>query len=169
MSDLKAVFDAAVAESKTLVNRPDNQTLLKLYSLFKQATEGDVSGRRPGFTDLIGRCRETDLHRPDQGTERLGEALVEIFVNFPFQASAERAQQESQMNLNGGLALGQHQPAMQAAAVKMQRTVLAPRKIQVVFLTQVSGHEFGGGPRLFRRQAVFPGNHYLAHGRSLTA
>ena len=40
MSDLQAAFDNAVAESKTLANRPDNQTLLKIYSLFKQATEG---------------------------------------------------------------------------------------------------------------------------------
>ena len=57
MSDLNAAFDTAVAESKTLANRPDNQTLLKIYSLFKQATEGDVSGKRPGFTDLIGRAK----------------------------------------------------------------------------------------------------------------
>lgn len=57
MRDLQAAFDTAVANSKTLTERPDNQTLLRLYSLFKQATEGDVSGKRPGFTDLVGRAK----------------------------------------------------------------------------------------------------------------
>ena len=57
MSNLNTAFDAAVAASKTLTERPDNQTLLRIYSLFKQATEGDVSGKRPGFTDLVGRAK----------------------------------------------------------------------------------------------------------------
>jgi acyl-CoA-binding protein len=57
MSDLKAKFEQAVADSKNLPERPDNQTLLKLYALFKQATDGDVDGKRPGFTDMIGRAK----------------------------------------------------------------------------------------------------------------
>lgn len=57
MSDLKAQFDAAVADSKTLAERPDNATLLKLYSLYKQASEGDCEGKRPGFTDPVGRAK----------------------------------------------------------------------------------------------------------------
>lgn len=57
MSKLNAAFETAVAESKTLASRPDNSTLLKIYSLFKQASEGDVSGKRPGFTDLVGRAK----------------------------------------------------------------------------------------------------------------
>ena len=57
MSDLKARFEAAVANSKTLSERPDNSTLLKLYALYKQATAGDVEGRRPGFTDMVGRAK----------------------------------------------------------------------------------------------------------------
>lgn len=57
MSDLKAQFEKAVAESKTLPERPDNQTLLKLYALFKQASSGDVEGKRPGFTDMVGRAK----------------------------------------------------------------------------------------------------------------
>ena len=48
MSDLQARFDAAVANSKSLPERPDNTVLLKLYALYKQAIEGDVEGRRPG-------------------------------------------------------------------------------------------------------------------------
>ena len=57
MSDLKAQFEQAVADSKTLPERPDNQTLLKLYALYKQATAGDVEGKRPGFTDMVGRAK----------------------------------------------------------------------------------------------------------------
>ncbi|WP_334120348.1 acyl-CoA-binding protein [Limnobacter sp.] len=57
MSDLKARFEKAVAESKSLPARPDNQTLLKIYALFKQSTEGDNNGKRPGFTDIVGRAK----------------------------------------------------------------------------------------------------------------
>lgn len=54
---LKDQFDAAVAGSKQLPERPDNMTLLKLYALFKQGSAGDVDGDRPGFTDLVGRAK----------------------------------------------------------------------------------------------------------------
>ncbi len=57
MSDLQTQFEAAVAASKTLSERPDNASLLKLYALYKQAIEGDVEGRRPGFTDMVGRAK----------------------------------------------------------------------------------------------------------------
>jgi diazepam-binding inhibitor (GABA receptor modulating acyl-CoA-binding protein) len=57
MADLKTAFETAVAASKTLSEKPDNQTLLQIYSLYKQATEGDVQGKRPGFTDLVGRAK----------------------------------------------------------------------------------------------------------------
>jgi acyl-CoA-binding protein len=56
MSDVKKQFDAAVAASKSLKERPDNATMLKLYALFKQAS-GDVEGKRPGFTDMVGRAK----------------------------------------------------------------------------------------------------------------
>jgi diazepam-binding inhibitor (GABA receptor modulator, acyl-CoA-binding protein) len=45
-------FNAAVARSKELTKRPSNEELLTLYALFKQATEGDVSGDRPGGFDF---------------------------------------------------------------------------------------------------------------------
>jgi acyl-CoA-binding protein len=57
MSALKAKFEQAVADSKNLPERPDNATLLKLYALFKQASAGDVDGKRPGFTDMVGRAK----------------------------------------------------------------------------------------------------------------
>jgi diazepam-binding inhibitor (GABA receptor modulator, acyl-CoA-binding protein) len=57
MADLKAAFAKAVTESKQLPEKPDNTTLLKIYALYKQATEGDVEGKRPGFTDMVGRAK----------------------------------------------------------------------------------------------------------------
>lgn len=57
MSDLKAQFETAVADSKNLSERPDNQTMLQMYALYKQATSGDASGSRPGFTDMVGRAK----------------------------------------------------------------------------------------------------------------
>ena len=57
MAALKATFEAAVADSKKLPEKPDNMTLLKIYSLYKQATEGDVEGKRPGFTDMVARAK----------------------------------------------------------------------------------------------------------------
>lgn len=57
MADLKAKFEKAVAESKQLPEKPDNMTLLKIYALYKQATAGDVEGKRPGFTDMVGRAK----------------------------------------------------------------------------------------------------------------
>ena len=57
MADLQAAFDAAVASSKGLAERPDNATLLKLYGLYKQSTSGDVSEAKPGFSDMVGRAK----------------------------------------------------------------------------------------------------------------
>jgi acyl-CoA-binding protein len=57
MSDLKARFEAAVADSKTLSERPDNPTLLKIYSLYKQATEGNNEEAKPGMTDIVARAK----------------------------------------------------------------------------------------------------------------
>jgi len=57
MADLKSLFETAVAQSKQLPEKPDNMTLLKIYALYKQASGGDVDGKRPGFTDLVGRAK----------------------------------------------------------------------------------------------------------------
>lgn len=57
MSDLSQQFEAAVANSKNLSERPDNPTLLKIYALYKQATAGDVSEARPGFSDFVARAK----------------------------------------------------------------------------------------------------------------
>jgi acyl-CoA-binding protein len=57
MADLKTKFEKAVADSKQLPEKPDNATLLQLYALYKQSTAGDVDGKRPGFTDMVGRAK----------------------------------------------------------------------------------------------------------------
>jgi diazepam-binding inhibitor (GABA receptor modulator, acyl-CoA-binding protein) len=54
---LKDDFEAAVANSKTLSERPDNATLLKIYGLYKQATVGDNGEKKPGFGDMVGRAK----------------------------------------------------------------------------------------------------------------
>jgi diazepam-binding inhibitor (GABA receptor modulator, acyl-CoA-binding protein) len=57
MSDLKTQFETAVANSSKLSERPDNVTLLRIYGLYKQATQGDVVDAKPGFSDLVGRAK----------------------------------------------------------------------------------------------------------------
>jgi len=50
-------FAAAQARVKTLTTRPSNQDLLRLYALYKQGTDGDVTGKRPSRLDLKGRAK----------------------------------------------------------------------------------------------------------------
>jgi acyl-CoA-binding protein len=57
MSDLKSQFEAASVAVKALPDRPDNDTLLQLYALYKQGAEGDVSGPKPGFFDFVGTAK----------------------------------------------------------------------------------------------------------------
>jgi diazepam-binding inhibitor (GABA receptor modulating acyl-CoA-binding protein) len=57
MTNLESRFETAVRDVQQLSERPGNDTLLRLYALYKQATYGDVSGRRPGMTDFVGRAK----------------------------------------------------------------------------------------------------------------
>ena len=57
MADLNVDFEAAVANSRKLSQRPDNATLLKIYGLYKQATVGDNTEKKPGFGDMVGRAK----------------------------------------------------------------------------------------------------------------
>jgi diazepam-binding inhibitor (GABA receptor modulating acyl-CoA-binding protein) len=79
MADLKAAFEQAVANSKTLPEKPDNQTLLKIYALYKQATAGDVEGKRPGFADMVGRAKY-DAWAAIKGTD--GAAAMQEYVDL---------------------------------------------------------------------------------------
>ncbi|MEH6534399.1 MAG: acyl-CoA-binding protein [Photobacterium frigidiphilum] len=57
MADLKASFEQAQLDVKKLTQRPTNNELLTMYSLFKQATDGDVHGKRPGMFDFKGAAK----------------------------------------------------------------------------------------------------------------
>jgi diazepam-binding inhibitor (GABA receptor modulator, acyl-CoA-binding protein) len=50
--ELQQQFESAVIRSKELTKRPSNEELLQLYALYKQATEGDATGDRPGGFDF---------------------------------------------------------------------------------------------------------------------
>ena len=54
---LQDQFEAAVVDSKNLPEKPDNMTLLKIYALFKQASNGDVQGEQPAMTDFVARAK----------------------------------------------------------------------------------------------------------------
>jgi len=53
MTEIYSRFEQAAAAAKSLPEKPDNDTLLQLYALFKQGSAGDVSGDKPGFFDFV--------------------------------------------------------------------------------------------------------------------
>ena len=55
--DLKDRFEQASKDVKALPQRPSDDDMLTLYALYKQATEGDVSGDKPGFFDFVARAK----------------------------------------------------------------------------------------------------------------
>ena len=79
MADLQSQFDAAAAASRQLPKRPDNDTMLKLYALFKQATSGDASGPRPGGFDFVGQAKY-DAWAKMTGTP--AEAAMQAYVDL---------------------------------------------------------------------------------------
>jgi len=56
-ADLSTEFEQAASDVKQLPQRPDNDTLLKLYALYKQGAQGDVCGPKPGFFDFVGTAK----------------------------------------------------------------------------------------------------------------
>ena len=57
MADLKKQFDAAAKAALQAKKDPGNDLKLKMYAHFKQATEGDVTGDKPGFTEFVARAK----------------------------------------------------------------------------------------------------------------
>ena len=57
MADLKTDFQKAAQDVMNLEERPDNETMLRLYALYKQGSEGDVKGEKPGFFDFVGSAK----------------------------------------------------------------------------------------------------------------
>lgn len=54
MSTVQEEFEQAAAAAKSLPERPDDNTMLQLYALYKQGSAGDVQGSKPGFFDFVG-------------------------------------------------------------------------------------------------------------------
>ncbi|RZJ58284.1 MAG: acyl-CoA-binding protein [Acidovorax sp.] len=77
MADLNETFEAAVANSKNLSERPDNATLLKIYALYKQATAGDNAEN--SFSDMVGRAK-WDAWEKLKGTE--ADAAKQQYVDL---------------------------------------------------------------------------------------
>ena len=57
MSDMQKKFDAAARDVQKLTKRPDDEDMLRLYAMYKQATEGDVTGDRPGAFSFVDRAK----------------------------------------------------------------------------------------------------------------
>jgi acyl-CoA-binding protein len=57
MADLKKDFEKAAADVKKLKKRPDDEDMLRMYALYKQATVGDVQGDRPGAFSFADRAK----------------------------------------------------------------------------------------------------------------
>ena len=56
--DLKEQFEQAAAESKNLSEKPSNETLLQLYSLYKQGSIGDVNTEPPSnHFDFVNKAK----------------------------------------------------------------------------------------------------------------
>ncbi|MBB6243045.1 acyl-CoA-binding protein [Rhodanobacter sp. MP1X3] len=80
MTDLRREFEQAAEDIQRFGKRPDNDTLLKLYALYKQGSKGDLSGAQPGFFDFIGTAKHeawAKLHGvPEEDAMRRYIALV---------------------------------------------------------------------------------------------
>lgn len=76
---LEQEFAEAQERVKKLSKRPGNAQLLDLYGLYKQATEGDVGGKRPGMLDLTGRAKH-DAWAARRGTDR--QAAMRAYVSL---------------------------------------------------------------------------------------
>jgi acyl-CoA-binding protein len=57
MNDIHRKFEQAARDIQQLGTRPDNDTLLKLYALYKQGSEGDLRRAQPGFFDFVGTAK----------------------------------------------------------------------------------------------------------------
>jgi len=57
MTEINSRFEQASTAAKSLPERPDNDTMLQLYALYKQGSAGDVSGTKPGMFDFVAAAK----------------------------------------------------------------------------------------------------------------
>jgi len=79
MSALQDRFAQAQQDVNGLPERPDNDAMLKLYALYKQATKGDATGERPGGFDFVARAK-FDAWSEVKGTS--AEDAMQQYINF---------------------------------------------------------------------------------------
>ena len=82
-TDLNDRFEASVALSKTLTERPDNPTLLKIYALYKQATAGDNEEKKPSFADIVGRAKWDAWEKlKDTSTDEAKQQYIDLITTL---------------------------------------------------------------------------------------
>jgi acyl-CoA-binding protein len=83
VGDLDGQFEAAAERAKKLKERPDNDTLLRLYALYKQGSEGDVKGEKPGFFDFVGAAKyEAWAKLKGTGSEAAKKKYVDLVAKL---------------------------------------------------------------------------------------
>ncbi len=92
MSELTAEFEQAASDVKQLAKRPDNDTLLKLYALYKQGSQGDVCGPKPGFFDFVGTAKyEAWAQLRGMSAEEARQKYIELVRKLEGAADALKA------------------------------------------------------------------------------
>lgn len=72
-------FEQAQQDVKTLTKKPGNDVLLKLYGLYKQGSEGDISGKRPGGFDVVGGAKyDAWAELQGQVSEEAQQAYIQL-------------------------------------------------------------------------------------------
>ncbi len=77
--EVKSLFEKAIEDSKVLPEKPSNETLLNLYSLYKQSTEGDVKGETPGMFDFVAKAKYESWSALKGKTQ---EAAMQEYINL---------------------------------------------------------------------------------------
>ena len=89
--DLDDRFNAAKKAVEKLPERPDNEALLRLYALYKQAVVGDIEGKRPGLLDFAGGAK-FDSWAKLKGTsqEQAKRAYIDYVAQLQREAESNR-------------------------------------------------------------------------------
>ena len=92
MSEINSCFEQAAAAAKSLPEKPDNDTLLQLYALYKQGSSGDVSGEKPGFFDFVGVAKygSWEKLRGVSGDDAM-QSYIDLVKKLGGQADEERS------------------------------------------------------------------------------
>jgi diazepam-binding inhibitor (GABA receptor modulating acyl-CoA-binding protein) len=83
MADARKAFETAAKEVTKLAKRPSDSQMLELYALYKQGTEGDVAGDRPGMLNITGRAKY-DAWAKRKGTtkDKAMQAYVDLVAKL---------------------------------------------------------------------------------------